>query len=91
MGAKKGTIPPNAGKGRVKGVPNKINRDVREMVLMALSSLGGHKYLIDKAESHPAAFMALLSRILPMQVTGADGGDIKTSITVTFVEPTQDG
>lgn len=29
MGAPKGTIPPNAGKGRPPGTPNKVTRDVR--------------------------------------------------------------
>lgn len=29
--APKGTMPPNAGKGRKKGVPNKITRDIRAM------------------------------------------------------------
>lgn len=30
MPAPKGTIPPNAGKGRQKGSPNKVTRDVRQ-------------------------------------------------------------
>ncbi len=30
-GRKKGTMPPNAGKGRVKGVPNKVTADVRAL------------------------------------------------------------
>lgn len=29
--APKGTMPPNAGKGRPKGVPNKVGRDVRAL------------------------------------------------------------
>jgi hypothetical protein len=38
--------PPNAGKGRVKGVPNKITADVKAMVLEALSKAGGAGYLL---------------------------------------------
>ncbi len=63
-------MPPNAGKGRVKGVPNKLTSEVKQMVLDALEGLGGVDYLMDKAESHPAAFLALVSKVIPLQVTG---------------------
>lgn len=36
MGAKKGTMPPNAGKGRAKGVPNKVTTEFRETVKQLL-------------------------------------------------------
>jgi hypothetical protein len=38
MAAKKGTRPPNAGKGRVAGVPNKATADVREAIASLLQS-----------------------------------------------------
>jgi hypothetical protein len=34
LSAHKGTIPPNAGKGRVKGVPNKTTTDVRAAIAL---------------------------------------------------------
>ena len=63
-----------SGQGRPKGTPNRINRDLREMILGALSDAGGAAYLARQAETSPAAFLALLGRILPLQMTGEGGG-----------------
>jgi hypothetical protein len=46
-------------------VPNKLNASLREMILSALSDAGGAAYLARQAEASPAAFLALLGRILP--------------------------
>jgi hypothetical protein len=70
MAAKKGTIPPAAGMGRKRGVPNKITHDLRQMILGALSQAGGVDYLARQAEESPAAFLALIGKVLPYQVTG---------------------
>ena len=40
------------------------------MVIQALDQAGGVDYLAAQAEKNPAAFMALLGKVLPMQVTG---------------------
>lgn len=68
MAAAKGTRPPNAGKGRQKGVPNKITSDLRAMVLGALDDAGGRAYLAEQAMEQPAAFMALIGKCLPKDV-----------------------
>jgi hypothetical protein len=68
--------PPAAGMGRKKGVQNKITREVKEMILEALDQAGGVAYLAAKAETHPQAFMALVGKVLPLQVTGAGGGPL---------------
>lgn len=56
--------------GKPKGATNKINREIKEMIREALDGAGGVNYLIAKANSHPAAFLSLVGRVLPLQVTG---------------------
>jgi len=64
----------NAGKGRKAGVPNKITKDLKAMILGALNRKGGEKYLMRQADENPSAFMSLVGKVLPMQVTGEGGG-----------------
>lgn len=74
MPAPKGTRPPAAGKGRPKGARNKLTRDVKEMILGALTAVGGQRWLEEQAKANPIAFMTLLGKVLPLQVTGEGGG-----------------
>ena len=69
MPALKGTQPPG---GSRKGIPNKITADVRAMILAALDHVGGQDYLAEQATANPKAFMSLLGRLIPTQVTGKD-------------------
>lgn len=76
-----GTVPkksrrPQPKGGSRKGIPNKVTRDLKDMILAALDGAGGIEYLIVQAEKKPAAFLALIGKVLPMQVTGGDGGAI---------------
>jgi hypothetical protein len=66
--------PPNAGKGRPKGVPNKATGALKEMILGALSKVGGEEYLVDQAEKNPAAFMSLIAKVLPTELKSSDPG-----------------
>ena len=78
----KGEKRPN--QGRPKGSTNKEAALIRDMVASALSQSGGVDYLARVSESHPAAFLSLVGKVLPIQLTGGDGGDIKHAITVRF-------
>ena len=73
----------NAGKGREKGVPNKITRELKEMILGALDSAGGEAYLAEQAEKNASAFMTLIGKVVPMQVKAEHSGG--TSLKVRFV------
>lgn len=56
--------------GRQKGTPNKIDGDIKRMVIHALHYAGGVDYLTAQAHKHPVAFLGLVGRVLPLQVTG---------------------
>lgn len=72
------------GSGRPKGSLDKGGKLIREMVVEALDGAGGVAYLQGVAQTHQAAFLSLIGKVLPIQVTGEDGGAIKHSIKVTF-------
>lgn len=68
------------GPGRPKGVPNKKTAALKEMILQALDGAhedGGVAYLKDQAEKNPTAFLTLVGKVLPLQLTGEDGGAIQ--------------
>ena len=61
-----------SGPGRPKGSGNKIPAELKAMILEALDESGGVNYLVKQAKQrNPAAFMALLGKVLPMTVQGA--------------------
>lgn len=70
MAAAKGTRPPAAGKGRQKGVPNRVTGDLKNMILGALDDAGGQEYLSGQAKTNPAAFLALIGKVLPTTIAG---------------------
>lgn len=61
-------IPPAAGIGRKKGVPNKVTSDLRQMILGALEDAGGQSYLLEQAHENPNTFMSLVGKCLPKEV-----------------------
>lgn len=65
--------------GRQKGTPNKVTGALRDMILTALNDQpgGGIEYLKLQAVENPNAFMSLLGKVLPMQVTGEGGGPVQ--------------
>jgi hypothetical protein len=93
--AKKHAKPPNAGKGRVKGTPNKTTALLKDAILKAAEAAGGPSegdspggivaYLELQAKVNPGPFLALLGKVLPLQVTGDGGGPVQVSV-VRFTE-----
>lgn len=76
------------GAGRPKGSLDKGNALIREMVVQALNKAGGIAYLSRIAESHPAAFLALVSKVMPIQIEGtAPDGSIAATLTIEYVRP----
>lgn len=79
------------GPGRPPGLENKTTRLLKDAILKAATDAGGGDmsvYLTEQAQKNPNAFLSLLGKVLPMQVTGADGGAVEVSvITRRIVDP----
>ena len=58
-----------AGKGRPKGVVNKTTAAIKDMIVQALDKAGGVDYLHRQAKENPVAFMGLVGKVIPLQVT----------------------
>ncbi len=78
VGANRG----NAGKGRPKGTPNKTTKQVKEMILAALDTAGGIDYLVRQSEENPTAFMTLVGKVLPLQLSG----DEENPVAIRMIE-----
>lgn len=74
---------PASGRGRPKGSPNKVTAAIKDMIVQALDEAGGKDYLITQSRENPVAFMGLIGKVLPMQVTGENG----SAITVVINKP----
>lgn len=66
--------------GRQKGTPNKTTALLKDAILTAAQEAGGEggmiAYLKQQAVLNPGPFMSLLGKVLPMQITGEDGGPL---------------
>jgi hypothetical protein len=71
------------GPGRPKGSVNKLTMDIKSMVIAALDKAGGEDYLLDQANNNPNAFMTLVGKIIPTQVTGDKDNPVELVHTIT--------
>lgn len=81
--------PPRAGMGRPKGTPNKTTKLLKDAILKAAEAAGDAikddkgketkagmiSYLKEQAVKNPGPFMALLGKVLPLQIAN-DGDDV---------------
>lgn len=81
---KKGEKRPN--QGRPKGMPNKDTALIRDMIAQALDQVGGVEYLAERANDPrtASAFLALIGKVMPVQVQGDPNNPIQHAIKVTF-------
>jgi len=51
------------------GKPNKVTKELKEMIREALDGVGGTAYLQHQASENPVAFMNLVGKILPKDIS----------------------
>jgi hypothetical protein len=82
--------PKNTGKfgkgnpGKPKGAVQKNTKELKDMILTALSNAGGVEYLERRANDPKtaAAFLSLVGKVLPMTIAGTgDNGALIVEIT----------
>lgn len=84
--------------GRPKGSPNKTTQTLKDAILLAAEEVGndgqgqdGLKgYLKRVATEDVKAFAGLLGKVLPMQVTGEDGGAVSIVFRTVYEERSGD-
>ncbi|HEV8407330.1 MAG TPA: hypothetical protein VGQ34_05290 [Sphingomicrobium sp.] len=86
-GAETAAFRQQAGKGRRKGVQNKTTGAVKDMVVKALSEAGGVAYLKRQAEKNPAAFLTLVGKVIPLQVSGDSENPLQHVHRIELVAP----
>jgi hypothetical protein len=84
---RRGAAPGERRGGRVKGTPNKITKELKQMVLEALERKGGTDYLMAQADANPSAFMTLLGKVLPMTIAGDPRNPVVHEVRVSLVRP----
>ncbi|QEE09739.1 phage protein [Bartonella kosoyi] len=79
-------------KGREKGSLNKTTKRFNEALLTAAEQAGSQygedglvSYLQYHALNNPVPFFSLLAKVLPLQVTGEAGGEVKTISRIEIV------
>lgn len=73
--------------GRAKGVPNKDNKAIKEMILGALSDVGGQNYLAEQARENPTAFMGLIGKVIPSEIKSQVEGALNVTILTGIPDP----
>lgn len=73
--------------GKPKGAVSKNTGAIKDMILQALEGAGGVKYLQDRAKDPKtaSAFLGLVGKVLPMQITGENGSAIQTVTRIELI------
>ncbi len=83
-------MPPKS-PGRPKGSPNKVTSLLKDATIKAAENAGNKagddglvSYLEDQAINNPSPFLALLGKVLPMQMVNEDGAPVVLHHTTIY-------
>lgn len=57
--------------GRVKGTPNKVTQEVKDVIAQVFDDIGGVPRMVVWAQLNPTEFYKLYGKLLPIQLQGA--------------------
>ena len=77
--------------GRQAGTPNKLGATAKENIACVFTRLGGVQEMVKWAKANPTQFYQIYAKLLPLQVTGEDGGAIVHKVEFEIVDPTGTG
>lgn len=76
------------GPGRPKGSQNKTTRELKDAILAAAEAAGGKEklvgYLKVQAVANPTAFLTLLGKVLPLQMSGDPDNPMQHKLTISW-------
>ena len=72
---------PGPGPGRPKGSVNSDVKEIRDMIRQSLEMVGGTEYLATQAIENPVAYMGLIGKIIPKEVSATVKGEVKIIIS----------
>lgn len=64
-----------------KGIPNKAGATAKDNVLAVFTRLGGTAAMAKWAEDNQTDFYRIYAKLIPAQLTGADGGPIQVALS----------
>lgn len=70
--------------GRKPGVPNKLSGAAKDNIAAVFIRLGGTAAMAKWANDNQGEFYKLYAKLIPVAMTGPDGGSIPMSINVRF-------
>lgn len=77
------------GPGRKKGIPNRQTTAAKDAIVLAAQGLGGVDRLIQWAKEDPlnerSFWASIYPKLIPVQVTGENGGPIEHGVTLNIV------
>lgn len=80
----------NAGRGRLKGTPNKATASMKAAIQTVYAKLqdgrgGDHAHFLKWAEGEPGEFYKLAAKLLPIQLSGDEDNPVRHIVRVELV------